>query len=184
MAEVKKYIAVDLGAESGRVMLGSVSADKVVLEEIHRFGNGPIEENGSLRWDFKKLFSEIKKGIGKATKAAGAQVWGIGIDSWGVDFGLLDADGKLIENPYHYRDSQTNGMMEEAFKLFSKREIYENTGIQFMQFNSIYQLLAMRLNNSVALAKAKNLVFIADLPQFRIEPLDFIGGEAGKQGIA
>jgi len=98
MAEVKKYIAVDLGAESGRVMLGSVSANKVVLEEIHRFGNGPIKEDGSLRWDFMKLFSEIKTGIGKAAKAAGAQVWGIGIDSWGVDFGLLDADGEKHSN--------------------------------------------------------------------------------------
>jgi rhamnulokinase len=163
MAQVKKYIAVDLGAESGRVMLGSVSADKVVLEEIHRFGNGPIEDNGSLRWDFNKLLSEIKTGISKAAKTASAQVWGIGIDSWGVDFGLLDADGELIENPYHYRDSQTNGMMNKAFKLMSKRDIYENTGLQFMQLNSLYQLLAMRLNNSIALAKATNLIFIADL---------------------
>jgi len=163
MAQVKKYIAVDLGAESGRVMLGSVSAERIVLEEIHRFGNGPIKENGSLRWDFKKLFSEIKTGIGKAAKAAGAQIWGIGIDSWGVDFGLLDADGELIENPYHYRDSQTNGMMQRAFKLMSKRDIYEHTGVQFMQLNSLYQLLAMRLNNSIALAKATNLIFIADL---------------------
>ena len=163
MAEVKKYIAVDLGAESGRVMLGSISAKKIVLEEVHRFGNGPIKEDGSLRWDFNKLLSEIKTGIGKAAKAAGAQVWGIGIDSWGVDFGLLDADGELIENPYHYRDNQTNGMMKKAFKLMSKRDIYENTGIQFMQLNSLYQLLAMRLNNSIALAKAANLVFIADL---------------------
>jgi rhamnulokinase len=163
MAQVKKYIAVDLGAESGRVMLGSVSAEKVVLEEIHRFGNGPIEDNGSLRWDFMKLLSEIKTGIAMAAKAAGAQVWGIGIDSWGVDFGLLDADGELIENPYHYRDSQTNGITEKAFKLMSKRDIYENTGLQFLQFNSVYQLLAMRLKNSIALAKATNLVFIADL---------------------
>ncbi len=163
MAEVKKYIAVDLGAESGRVMLGSVSAERLVLEEIHRFGNGPIDEAGSLRWDFQRLLSEVKTGIGKATKAARAQVWGIGIDSWGVDFGLLDADGKLIENPYHYRDSQTNGMMDRAFELMTKREIYQNSGVQFMQLNSLYQLLAMRLNNSVALAKARNLVFIADL---------------------
>jgi sugar (pentulose or hexulose) kinase len=163
MAEVKKYIAVDLGAESGRIMLGSVSSERLVLEEIHRFGNGPVEQNGSLRWDFERLLDEVKTGIGKATKAARAQVWGIGVDSWGVDFGLLDADGKLIENPYHYRDSQTNGMMEKAFKLISKREIYENTGVQFMQLNSVYQLLAMRLNNSVALAKAKTLIFIADL---------------------
>ena len=100
MAEIKKYIAVDLGAESGRVMLGSVSTRKLILEEIHRFSNGPIEENGSLRWDFNKLLSEIKSGIAKASKAASAQIWGIGVDSWGVDFGLLNVDGKLIENPY------------------------------------------------------------------------------------
>ncbi|MBN1805092.1 MAG: rhamnulokinase [Sedimentisphaerales bacterium] len=163
MAEIKKYIAVDLGAESGRVMVGSVSKEKLILEEIHRFGNGPIEENDSLRWDFNKLLSEIKIGIAKAAKAAGSQIWGIGVDSWGVDFGLLDVDGKLIENPYHYRDSQTNGMMEKAFKLMGKRDIYENTGIQFMQFNSLYQLRAMRLNNSIALATATKLIFIADL---------------------
>ena len=163
MAEMKEYIAVDLGAESGRVMLGSVSADKLVLEEIHRFSNGPIERDGSLRWDFERLFSEVKIGIGKAAKASGGKVAGIGIDSWGVDFGLLDADGRLIENPYHYRDSQTVGVKEKAFELIGKREIYENTGLQFLQFNSVYQLLAMRLNHSAALAKAKNLVFIADL---------------------
>jgi len=163
MADVKKYIAVDLGAESGRVMLGTISDDKVMLEEIHRFGNGPIEEDGSLRWDFNRLLSEIKVGIGKAAKAAGAQVAGIGIDSWGVDFGLLDGDGKLIENPYHYRDSRTNGMTEKAFGLISKRDIYESTGLQFLPFNSVYQLLAMRLSNSATLAKAKKLVFIADL---------------------
>ncbi len=166
MAEIKKYIAVDLGAESGRVMLGSVSLDKLVLDEIHRFDNGPIEEHGSLRWDFDRLFYEIKSGISKAARAAGAQVWGIGVDSWGVDFGLLDVDGKLIENPYHYRDSQTNGMMERAFEMMSKRDIYENTGIQFMQLNSLYQLLAMRLNNSIALAKANKLIFIADLVSY------------------
>jgi len=163
MAEIKKYITVDLGAESGRVMIGSVSTEKLILEEIHRFGNGPIEENGSLRWDFNKLMSEIKTGIAKAAKAAGSQVWGIGVDSWGVDFGLLDVDGKLIENPYHYRDSQTNGIMDKAFEMMSKRDIYENTGIQFMQLNSLYQLLAMRLNNSIALATATKLIFIADL---------------------
>jgi rhamnulokinase len=166
MADEKRYIAVDLGAESGRVMIGSVSNDKLVLEEIHRFGNGPIEEEGSLKWDFKKLLSEIKSGISKASKKAGNTVAGIGVDSWGVDFGLLDADGSLIENPYHYRDSRTNGVMEKAFELLSKREIYENTGLQFMQLNSVYQLLAMRLANSHALAKAKSLIFMADLVSY------------------
>ena len=104
MAERKKYIAVDLGAESGRVMLGSISADKLALEEVHRFSNGPVEENGTLRWDFEGLLEEIKTGIGKAAKQAGSEIAGIGVDSWGVDFGLLDADGKLIDKPYHYRD--------------------------------------------------------------------------------
>jgi rhamnulokinase len=163
MAAVKKYIAVDLGAESGRVMLGSVSAKGISLEEVHRFSNGPIEENSSLHWDFDRLLSEVKTGIKKAAKEAGAEVAGIGVDSWGVDFGLLGADGKLIENPYHYRDSRTNGMMEKAFELMGKRKIYDSTGIQFMQLNSIYQLLAMRLANSPVLAKAKKLIFIGDL---------------------
>jgi sugar (pentulose or hexulose) kinase len=193
MAQEKKYIAVDLGAESGRVMLGSVlvsakaeagagSADRLSLEEIHRFGNGPIKENGSLRWDFDRLLSEVKTGIGKAAKKADklapaqAGVAGIGVDSWGVDFGLIGADGKLLENPYHYRDSRTNGMMEKAFALMGppprlaardagagKRRIYECTGIQFMQLNSVYQLLAMRLSSSPVLAKTKKLIFIGDL---------------------
>ena len=163
MAEEKKYIAVDLGAESGRVMLGSISADKLALEEVHRFSNGPIEEAGTLRWDFERLLSEIKTGIVKAVKQAGSKVSGIGVDSWGVDFGLLDADGKLIEKPYHYRDSRTNNMLDKAFELMSKREIYKSTGIQFMQLNSLYQVLAMRLANSEALAKTKQLIFIGDL---------------------
>lgn len=163
MAEVKTYIAVDLGAESGRVMLGSVSADKLALEEIHRFDNGPVEENDTLRWDFERLLSEVKTGIGKAAKQAGGDISGIGVDSWGVDFGLLDAEGKLIERPYHYRDSRTDAMMDKAFELMSKREIYENTGIQFMQLNSLYQVLAMRLANYEALAKTKQLIFIGDL---------------------
>jgi len=166
MAEVKKYIAVDLGAESGRVMIGSVSAERIVLEEVHRFANGPIEEDGALKWDFEELMRQIKAGIAKAAKAAGTQVWGIGVDSWGVDFGLLDADGRLIENPYHYRDRQTEGMCEKAFEMMPKRQIYENSGIQFMVLNSLYQLLAMRQRRSMALAKAKHLVFIADLVSY------------------
>jgi sugar (pentulose or hexulose) kinase len=163
VAKARNYIAIDLGAESGRVMLGSVSADKLALEEVHRFSNGPVKENGSLRWDFERLLSEVKTGINKAVKKTSDNVEGIGVDSWGVDFGLIGADGKLIENPYHYRDSRTNGIMEKAFKLISKRQIYEDTGIQFMQLNSVYQLLAMRLAKSDVLAKTKKLIFMADL---------------------
>jgi rhamnulokinase len=166
MSQSKSYIAVDLGAESGRVMLGTVSESKLELVEMHRFGNGPTEVDGSLRWDFGKLFAEIKTGIAKAAKAAGEPVAGIGVDTWGVDFGLVDGQGELIEWPYHYRDARTNGMMEKAFALMPKREIYENSGIQFMQLNTLYQLLALRMANAPALKKAKHLIFMADLVSY------------------
>ncbi len=163
-----EYIAVDLGAESGRVMLGTVSADKLHFEEVHRFPNGPIEQDSSLRWDFNRVFSEVKTGLAKAIKKSNAQVAGMAVDSWGVDFGLLDEERKLIENPYHYRDSRTNGVMEKAFELMPKRAIYENSGLQFMQVNTLYQLLAMRLGNSEVLARAKKLIFMADLVSYHL----------------
>jgi sugar (pentulose or hexulose) kinase len=163
MADNANYIAVDLGAESGRVMLGRIADGRLTLEQIHRFGNGPVEQEGTLRWDFQELLTEIKTGIGKAAKAADGKVAGIGVDTWGVDFGLLGADGRLLENPYHYRDSRTNGMMDKAFAIMPKRRVYENTGIQFMQLNSLYQLLAMRLANSEVLAQTRRLLFVADL---------------------
>ena len=165
MIDEKRYIAVDLGAESGRVMLGIISTGKIRLEEIHRFINGPVEQNGSLHWDFDRLMSEVKTGIGKTVKQFG-EVAGIGVDSWGVDFGLLDDNGNLIENPYHYRDSRTNGMVEKACELLTKRKIYEHTGVQFMQLNTVYQLLSMRLSGSPVLAKAKQLIFMADLVSY------------------
>jgi rhamnulokinase len=163
MAQNANYIAVDLGAESGRVMLGRVADGKLSLEQVHRFANGPIQEQDSLRWDFDRLMTEIKTGIGLAARKADSPVKGIGVDTWGVDFGLLGADGRLLEKPYHYRDSRTNGMMDNAFAKMPKREVYENTGIQFMQLNSLYQLLAMRLTNPDTLAKADKLLFMADL---------------------
>ena len=168
MGEKRQYIAVDLGAESGRIMLGQVSDCELTLHEIYRFSNGPKEENGSLRWGFARLFSEIKTGIAKAVEAADGEISGIGVDSWGVDFGLIDKDGKLIAKPYHYRDSHTDGMMEKAFQLIHKKAVYDNTGIQFLQFNTIYQLLAMRLANSQILQKANKLVFMADLVSYHL----------------
>jgi len=176
MADDANYIAVDLGAESGRVMLGRIGVPnanhrvggplaegRLSLEQVHRFSNGPVPEQGTLRWDFPRLLAEIKTGIGKAANAADGKVAGIGVDTWGVDFGLLGADGRLLENPYHYRDSRTNGMMEKAFGIMPKRRVYESTGIQFMQLNSLYQVLAMRLANSDVLAKTDRLLFMADL---------------------
>lgn len=163
MAEESNYIAVDLGAESGRVMLGTIAEGRLCLEEIHRFSNGPVEQQDSLRWDFDRLLNEIKTGIGQAAQKANGRPLGIGVDTWGVDFGLIGADGQLIEAPYHYRDNRTNGMMDVGFALMPKRNIYQHTGIQFMQLNSLYQLLAMRQANSSVLTKAKKLIFMADL---------------------
>jgi len=166
MSDKKKYIAVDLGAESGRVMLGAVSDSELELKEIHRFDNASIKQDDSLRWDFAKLVSNIKEGIGKAVKVAAGSVCGIGVDSWGVDFGLIDENGDLIENPYHYRDSRTDEMMDKAFGLMGKRQIYDNTGIQFMQINSVYQLLAAKTFHPELLEKASKLIFIADLVSY------------------
>ena len=168
MIDLKQYIAVDLGAQSGRVILGSIYDSKLELAEIHRFVNGPVEESDSLRWDFNKLFSNIKDGIAKAVKVADGQVCGIGVDSWGVDFGLIDEKGELVENPYHYRDSRTDDMMEKAFSFMSKREIYNHTGIQFAQYNSLYQLLALQLAKSRVLTQANKLLFIADLIAYNL----------------
>ena len=163
MSEIFKYIAVDLGAESGRTMLGTLAEGRVELDEIHRFSNGPVRQNDSLRWDFAKLMTEIKCGIQACVGEAGGRIAGIGVDSWGVDFGLLDEKGELIEQPYHYRDGRTDGMLDEAFKLMPRRDIFEHTGIQFMQINSLYQTLAMRLKGHSPLERARHLVFIADL---------------------
>jgi len=163
MSDAKQFIAVDMGAESCRLMLGTLDRKKLELAEVHRFANGPIEEDGALHWDFRRILDEIKRGLAECVRQAGGPIAGIAVDSWGVDFGLLDADGKLIENPYHYRDSRTDGMMARAFALMPRREIYEHTGIQFMQINSLFQLLAARTKNDPALARADRLVFVADL---------------------
>jgi len=166
MNKISQYIAVDLGAESGRVMLGTIADKKLELAEIYRFANGPVQQSISLRWDFEKLFSEIKAGIATAIKAASLPVSGIAVDSWGVDFGLIGDDGKLLENPYHYRDARTNGMMEKSFKLMPQRQIYENSGIQFMQLNTIFQLFAAKSLDAKLLKKTKKLIFMADLVSY------------------
>jgi sugar (pentulose or hexulose) kinase len=162
------YLAVDLGAESGRVMIGTIQNDKLTLRQAHRFSNGPVEENGSLKWDFAKLMGEIKTGLKMAIADCAGDVAGIGVDSWGVDFGLLGKDGKLLEKPYHYRDSRTNGMIEKACDIMGKRALYDNSGIQFMPFNSVFQLLSMRLAKKPALDNADKLMFIADLVSYEL----------------
>lgn len=168
MSGERCYIAVDLGAESGRVMLGRLVEGKLTLSEAHRFPNGPAQRDTTLRWDFPRLMAEIRKGIVLAARSANGRVEGIGVNSWGVDFGLLDDEGRLIEWPYHYRDSRTDGMMERAFELMPKREMFEHTGLQFMQLNTVFQLLAMRLAGDPALARARKMLFMANLVAYEL----------------
>ncbi len=119
----RDYLAFDLGAESGRAVLGRLGGDRLELEVLHRFRNGPVEEGDSLRWHAEGLWTEIRKGLAMAGEECGDRLAGIGLDTWGVDFGLLDSGDNLIENPYHYRDGRTDGMMEEAFGLVPREEI-------------------------------------------------------------
>jgi rhamnulokinase len=171
---MSKFLAFDLGAESGRAVVGHLDDNRLRLEEIHRFPNGPVQVLDSLHWDVLRLWSEIKHGLGLASKAGACPeqsrrddaLVSVGLDTWGVDFGLLAADNTLLGNPYHYRDSRTDGMMEAAFRLVPRAEIYERTGIQFMQLNSLYQLFAMAQANSPALASAQTFLTMPDLFNF------------------
>jgi len=140
--KVKKYIAFDLGAESGRCVVGILSQDQIQLQEIHRFRTHTLAEGDDLYWDIQASFNELKTGLSKSVKRMGLSYHGISVDTWGVDYVLLDSNGELINNPYHYRSSRTDGKMDQAFQIVSQQEIYNYTGIQFMQINTLYQLLA------------------------------------------
>ncbi len=167
--ECKKYIAVDMGAESGRVMLGTVGGGKLQLEEMHRFATGATPGSDGLHWNFERLFGEIKTGIKKAVANAGGKVESIAVDSWGVDYGMLDKDGKLLYDPFHYRDSRTNGMVEKVAALTGgKKNIYDCTGIQFMQINTIFQLYATKLANPELFDRCESIVMIADLVAYML----------------
>jgi len=156
------YLALDLGAESGRAIVATLAGNKLTLNEVHRFSNGPVQLPDGIHWDVLRLWSEIKIGIALAVKQ-GAKPEGIGLDTWGVDFALLDKNNALLANPFHYRDARTDGMVDEAFKRMSRAEIFANTGIQFMQINTLYQLLAMSMQKSPVLDIAKTYVSIPDL---------------------
>ena len=162
MAQRTHYIAVDLGAESGRVMLATLENETFTLRQAHRFSNGPVREGDSLRWDVQRLIDEITVGI-KAAMDEAQTVAGLGLDTWGVDFGLMDADGNLMEKPYHYRDSRTEGMIDEACRIVGKWELYANSGIQFMPFNTLFQLLGCKHRTPEPLGKATQLLFMPNL---------------------
>lgn len=155
----KAYLAFDLGAESGRAVLGRVHAGVIATQEILRFPNEPVKYGGSLHWDAPRLWLEMRKALGKVE---GVQLGGIGVDTWGVDYALLGERGELLQNPFHYRDKRTDGMMEQVFQTVSKDEIYRETGIQFMPINTLYQLCAERETPQL-LKAARTLLTMPDL---------------------
>lgn len=166
MAAEAKYLAFDLGAESGRGVVGFFDGERVRLEDAHRFPNGPVRVGETLYWDALRLFAELKHGLGQAVARHGDDFAGIGIDTWGVDFGLLGRDDRLLGNPRHYRDHGNDGMMEAAFALIPRETIFDRTGIQFMQINTLFQLLALKRMNSPLLDVAQTLLMVPDLLNF------------------
>lgn len=165
--EGRKFLAFDLGAESGRALLGILKEDKLIVEEIHRFMNRPVEILGRLYWNVPQIFQEIKEGIGKAFSKY-PDIESIGIDTWGVDFGLVTKEGYLAGLPVCYRDHRTDGILEKAFKVMPKEKIYSLTGIQIMQINTLFQLYSMVLENSSLFKSSYRLLFMPDLFNFML----------------
>jgi rhamnulokinase len=155
-----RFLAFDLGAESGRAMVGTLDRGILGLREIHRFSNEPVRLNGSLQWDILHLWQEMRRAI---DDDAGGRLESVGVDSWGVDYALIGEQGNLLENPYHYRDRRTSGAMEAVFERVSRERIYATTGIQFLPFNTIYQLYAACRATPSLVDAAQALVTIPDL---------------------
>lgn len=154
-----KVIAIDLGAESGRVATVNFDGARFAVEEVHRFPNVPVTARGTLHWDVLRLWHEITTGIDKAKEDAA----GIGVATWGVDFALLDRDGGLVANPVHYRDSRTDGMMDWVFERVPRREVFERTGIQFLVLNSLYQYASLLVKAPAQLEAAHTFLMVPDL---------------------
>ncbi len=159
----KTYLAVDLGASSGRVVAGKFSGQKLSLEELYRFENGGVMANDTMYWDLLNQWNEVKQGLRAASAKYADQVISVGVDTWGVDFGLLGAGDVLLGNPVHYRDRRTDNILEEAFGIVPREQIFAQTGLQFMQFNSLFQLLAMKQQQSPLLDVAESLLMMPDL---------------------
>ncbi len=164
----KTYLAIDLGASSGRVMAGRYQGRKLTIEEVHRFPNSGVETGDGWHWDFEGLFQSIVEGLGMAAKRYGSEVVSVAVDTWGVDYGLIDEDGNLAGQPWMYRDERTNGMIDEADRVVGKKALWERTGIQPMFFNTVFQLMAENRKSPEALEKATTLLFMPDLLNFRL----------------
>ncbi|MBP86577.1 MAG: rhamnulokinase [Planctomycetaceae bacterium] len=164
MGNVEKvYLAIDLGASGGRVLAGLFDGSRLTLEEMHRFENGPVRADGRMYWDLLGLWQQIQNGLRAAGDKFGDRIVSVGVDTWGVDYGLLGPGDELLGNPYCYRDPRTNDMMEKAFGAVSREEIFAETGLQFMQFNTLYQLLAMKEQSPALLDSAHSFLMIPDL---------------------
>ena len=155
------YLAVDIGASSGRHILGHMEDGKMVLEEVYRFENGMVKKDGELCWEFDRLFTEIKNGL-KKCKELGKVPVSMGVDTWGVDFVLLDKDEKVLGNTVGYRDHRTEGMDEEVYKIISLEDLYARTGIQKAIFNTVYQLMAVKKTHPEYLEQAETLLHVPD----------------------
>jgi sugar (pentulose or hexulose) kinase len=161
----KNFLAFDLGATSGRAILGRLDSGLIKLEELHRFSNDPVNYNGEMHWDAPRLWFEIRRGLDIARRQA-ERVDSIGVDTWGVDYALLGEGGSLLENPYHYRDARTDGMVDEVIGKVTAERIYDQTGIQFMALNTLYQLYAASKRTPNLLYNAEMLVTMPDLLNF------------------
>lgn len=159
----KCYLAVDLGAESGRVVAGLFDGSRLRLEEIHRFANGAVPVAETLRWDVLRLWAEIQLGLAKAAQSFGNDAISVGVDTWGVDYVLLSRGNEMLGHPYHYRDPRTAGVMQRSFSRVSRQEIFSATGLQFMPINTLYQLIAMHQTQPALMAQAARFLMMPDL---------------------
>jgi rhamnulokinase len=157
------FLAIDMGASSGRHVAGLFDGNRLTLEEVHRFENGPISAAGHLYWDLLRQWDNVGQGLRAAAANYAGRIRSVGVDTWGVDFGLLGRGDELLGNPYNYRDARTDGMLERACSIVPRAEIFNQTGLQFMQINTLYQLLAMKLGRSPLLDAAESLLMIPDL---------------------
>ena len=161
MTATERYLALDLGAESGRALVGAFDGERLTLEEVHRFPNRPVRVPSGLHWDVLALYAECRAGIAAARR--GGPLASLGVDAWGLDYALLDARGALLGNPHTYRDARTDGMLAAAFARVPREAIFEQTGIQLIQVNSLYQLLAARRAGDPTLDVAATFLTIPDL---------------------
>lgn len=161
MTATKNILAFDLGGESGRGLVGAFDGEKLQLDVAHRFPNGAVSTLDTVHWDVLRLYGEMIQGMRKAAERG--PIASVGVDTWGLDFGLLGSDGNLLGNPRHYRDPHTEGIMDQAFARVPRQEIFRQTGIQFMRFNSLFQLLAMQRDRSAILDAGQTLLFMPDI---------------------